>query len=597
MKSPNKGNFEILKKFLSPLSSSCRILILFIVLISLPLFACRRTVSNESELTRIAEIIQKTAALRQTMFPEKEIQQKTDSSIPSKKITASLEPSLTPEVFTFSSKITQTPAYNFANQVTITSQAETVSPDTSQRNTTVPGKELNTAVPEVQALNLPELKSSESEMILYETQNGDMLDSIAYRFGTSASRIVSSEKIKSSGFLKAGIPMLIPQKKRAYCSSEKIIPDEYVSFSKTALSFDYTAEIEKAGGYLSGYTEEISEGKKSGIEILKKVSLDYSINPLLLMALLEYKSHWIYEAPDTIAEQDYPVGWIDESSKGLYKQLSWAAQQLSKGYYGWRYSKISEIPYYKSPKPEQTIYFEPSLNAGSVAVQYLFSQIAPYSDINEDIFGGNGFLQTFYNMYGNIWDGYEPDPNGLNDQLSQIELQLPFAENEKWSLTGGPHESWTTGSPLGALDLAPMASQHGCASSNHWVEAAAAGKVIRTGVGTVVVDMDGDGNEETGWVMLYLHIATKEKVAAETELKQGDHIGHPSCEGGLATGTHVHIARKYNGEWIPADGPIPFKLSGWTAYEGKTAYTGGLYRGNQQVIAESFGSSESLIGY
>jgi hypothetical protein len=35
-------------------------------------------------------------------------------------------------------------------------------------------------------------------------------------------------------------------------------------------------------------------------------------------------------------------------------------------------------------------------------------------------------------------------------------------------------------------------------------------------------------------------------------VKTGDRIGHPSCEGGAANATHVHIARRYNGEWIPA---------------------------------------------
>jgi hypothetical protein len=52
-------------------------------------------------------------------------------------------------------------------------------------------------------------------------------------------------------------------------------------------------------------------------------------------------------------------------------------------------------------------------------------------------------------------------------------------------------------------------------------------------------------------------------IAEGTLVEQGDALGHPSCEGGRSTGKHVHLARKYNGEWIAADGPIPFVLSGW----------------------------------
>jgi murein DD-endopeptidase MepM/ murein hydrolase activator NlpD len=89
-------------------------------------------------------------------------------------------------------------------------------------------------------------------------------------------------------------------------------------------------------------------------------------------------------------------------------------------------------------------------------------------------------------------------------------------------------------------------------SSDRWVLAAAPGIVVRTGKGIVIVDMDGDGLEETGWSLMYLHIATNEKVPVGTVLERGSRIGHPSCEGGSATGTHVHLARKYNGEWINA---------------------------------------------
>ena len=59
-------------------------------------------------------------------------------------------------------------------------------------------------------------------------------------------------------------------------------------------------------------------------------------------------------------------------------------------------------------------------------------------------------------------------------------------------------------------------------------------------------------------------------------LKKGDPLGFPSCEGGNASGTHVHIARKYNGEWMPVEGVIPFNLEGWIAHAGEAAYQGTL---------------------
>ena len=76
---------------------------------------------------------------------------------------------------------------------------------------------------------------------------------------------------------------------------------------------------------------------------------------------------------------------------------------------------------------------------------------------------------------------------------------------------------------------------------------------------------------------------------------QNENIGHPSCEGGRATGTHVHIARKYNGEWILADGPLAFELSGWRSYAGEKDYQGGMTRGDETVIASFYSEYTAAI--
>jgi LasA protease len=76
----------------------------------------------------------------------------------------------------------------------------------------------------------------------------------------------------------------------------------------------------------------------------------------------------------------------------------------------------------------------------------------------------------------------------------------------------------------------------------------------------------------------------------------GAHIGHPSCEpAGSAIGTHTHIARKYNGEWVAAGGPLPFVLSGWTAHAGNTPYEGTLTKDDKVVIASLVSEHTSQI--
>src|SRR5215207_1972625 len=55
-----------------------------------------------------------------------------------------------------------------------------------------------------------------------------------------------------------------------------------------------------------------------------------------------------------------------------------------------------------------------------------------------------------------------------------------------------------------------------------------------------------------------------------------------------ARGKHrspLHIARKYNGEWILADGTLAFNLEGCVVHEGSRAYKGTMQRGPLTIIA------------
>jgi hypothetical protein len=119
--------------------------------------------------------------------------------------------------------------------------------------------------------------------------------------------------------------------------------------------------------------------------------------------------------------------------------------------------------------------------------------------------------------------------------------------------------------------------------------------ITRVDRGLAILDLDMDGDERTGWAILYLHLATPNKAKLGTILNQGDPIGYPSCEGGQTTGTHIHIARKYNGEWITADSPIPFDMEGWIPHNGTTAYEGSLSRNGTIVIASSVSGANSQI--
>ena len=164
-------------------------------------------------------------------------------------------------------------------------------------------------------------------------------------------------------------------------------------------------------------------------------------------------------------------------------------------------------------------------------------------------------------------------------------MQLPFEPNTTWSFTGGPHGGWDEGSAWAALDFAPPGEPAGCVTSDAWVVAVADGWIVRAEDGQVIQDLDNDGYEQTGWDVLYMHVETRDRVQPNTYVYAGEHIGHPSCEGGVSNGTHVHLARKYNGEWIPADGNLPFNLDGWVSSGNGTEYDGFLTRSSTVLEA------------
>jgi len=369
------------------------------------------------------------------------------------------------------------------------------------------------------------------------------------------------------------------------------LPDSEVINSPSGVGFDVREYVDRSGGYLSTYDEKVSNQWVSGVDIIQRVALESSINPRLLLALLEYRSGWVKGQPANSDKSNYPIGFHVSGWNGLHKELAITATHLNSGYYGWRMGNLTELEFQDGISAR----ISPALNPGSVAVQNLFTKLYKQNDWLEALYGQNNFLQLYQKMFGDPWIRAAEIEPLFNASLKQPTLELPYKTGERWSLTGGPHPSWKTGSPHGALDLAPVTGELRCAVSRAWLTASVRGLVVRSIRNVVVIDLDGDGYEQTGWSVLYMHIADEERVPVGTWVEVDDLIGHPSCEGGTATGTHVHIARKYDGEWISAFGPLPFVLSGWEAFEGEKIYLGGMRKGGQVAVASPVGPRTSII--
>ncbi len=425
------------------------------------------------------------------------------------------------------------------------------------------------------------------QLVDYIAQTGDTLPALAAHFNTSIAEIRLANPIipQDASTMPPGFPMKIPIYYEALWGTPyQILPDQLYINGPAQVRFDTAAFINQHEGWLKTYLEPGIDGNRTAASTVDLVAGNFSISPRLLLALLEYQAQGLSEPaiPDTI----YYLGYKNANYKGLYLQLVWAANTLNNGYYTWRSGALDEFetPDGRIQRPD------PWQNAASVALHYYYSRQYNTPRYDQAI-GAGGLAQAYTTLFGDPW---KTSAAHLPGSLQQPALQLPFDTHSDWNYTGGPHTGWGKGEPFAAIDFAPTGVSE-CNATNEWIVAMADGLITRSDSAIIVLDLDGDGREQTGWIIFYLHVATLGRVQAGRQVLAGEKIGHPSCEGGESSGTHIHIARKYNGEWVLADGPLAFNMGGWVVQSGSKAYEGTLTRFSRTIIASTQSEATSLI--
>jgi murein DD-endopeptidase MepM/ murein hydrolase activator NlpD len=425
----------------------------------------------------------------------------------------------------------------------------------------------------------------------YVAQQGDTLPAVAAHFNTSEPEIRQANPSLPEDVttLPAGYPIQVPAYHIPLASTPfHILPDDQAVNGPGAVDFDVKAEVQSRPGFLKGLTDFAQRRQRPAWEVVELVARNYSIHPKLLLTLLEHQTHALTQPEAQGNQAVYPLGYESVRRRGLYRQLIWAAERFNDAYYGWREGAVElELADGLLARPD------PWQNAGTVGVQGVFAALSGLNEFDTAI-GPGGLAETWEDLWG---DPFADELVVIPPSLQQPELGLPFPPNRAWDFTGGPHPSWGDSLPYGALDFAPPAAITGCAPSGEAFTAPADGVVTTSDHAMLTLDLDGDGDERTGWVLLFYHVATGGRATEGTVVQPGDRLGYPSCEGGIATGTHVHLARRFNGEWIPAAGPIPFVMGGWTPAYGGAPYQGSLTKGSKVVEACVCSTAANRIEY
>ena len=411
-----------------------------------------------------------------------------------------------------------------------------------------------------------------SQFDTYKTWNGDTLPIISRRFNINYELLQKANpNLHKTDHLKKNVIVILPE--ISINTNPKpflIIPDSEAIYGPGQLNLNIEEEVKK---YSQGWLWQIEAGNEyllPGWQIVHNIAMEYSVNPRILLALIEYQSGLISGTTTTNSIIQYPLNVQEWKFAKLPNQLMWAAEQLNNGYYGWRHGRLKELKL-----AENEIYqLHPHLNAGTVAIYSFFSSL--YSEpLFKKAIGPDGFSATYKQLFG---DPFQYQIDIIQPGLSQPTIDLPFEPGVIWNYTGGPHNAWRDSGPWAAIDFAPQLAEPGCTESNDWIIAPADGIITRMGTGVVAQNLDNDGSELTGWTLIYAHLLPeKYKLRVGKIIQKGERLGRPSCEGELeTTGTHLHFARKYNGEWIPADGPPIFQLDKWHVIGEHRPYRGKL---------------------
>ena len=418
------------------------------------------------------------------------------------------------------------------------------------------------------------------ELVAYTAQSGDNLPMLAARFNTSKEAIRKSNPILPANVttLPQGLPMHIPIYYTPFWGSAlKLIPNSAFVYSSNSGSSDF--EMLVGGNYGKSEVFQQLFSLESVQEQFWQACLEASIDPRLVLSLAVYGFE--------------PNSGLLPASSALLESISahnvdllqhWLGL-LNEGFYGFETGRLVELEL-----PDGTIErLDPWQNAGSAALRYFFSQMLETTTDYQRAVEPDGFAATYEKLFEDPWT---TEVEVLPGSLAWIPAGLPINPQGGWQAAALP-EGNLKSMPWSGVMAGFHASIQDSKDKNAYgkVFASIGGTITRMDASQLVVSQAGM-RETQGWSVVYYGVNVKPGLKEGDMVEIGESLGHVNA---LAWNASFWLARKFNGEWVGANGVVPFTLGGWNLAMDKDGRNLTMHKTEMTIYSQPSKSQSNLI--
>jgi len=306
----------------------------------------------------------------------------------------------------------------------------------------------------------------------------------------------------------------------------------------------------------------------------------YGVDPRVVLTLLELKSGLLSNPEPDDETLQWAIGHRDVQYAGLSRQIEWAVEGLTAGFYAHYYGEPDlEITFADGTRRPASS----GINAGTYALQrFLALDTTPEKWARLVGRGPGSFYEVYQRFFGTPI-GPQVTAVSLQGFPTSLELRLPWRMREEWYFWSGPHRTNRSDWAWAAVDWGPeniWCSPSSNRTSGTPVMAARGGTVVYARCNFVRVD------HGSGWSIGYFHLDNIQ-VHTSQSVSTGSVLGYPSCLVGQSCGwtgssdrPHVHFDIRYNNVRQPIDGTV---ISGWRINDGSSERSGTMTRGSQTI--------------